>query len=157
MTQLITQLPSPYKELAEMRRAQQGGEGDYLWEATCLLWKGTKEGYDFWRSVYHGEFPLIPDASLSELNAWMAQQSTSGKVLDPAHFERVEPDPINPDHYKHLPKEVIDIIQFTLTPEQFKGYLLGNAMKYRLRAGLKGDAAEDLAKARWYEERAKNL
>lgn len=86
----------------------------------------------------------------------MAKIIIGGKVFVPANFERVD-DTINPDHYKALPKEVIDIIQFTLTPEQFKGYLLGNVMKYRLRAGLKGDAMQDLEKARWYEERAKNL
>ena len=46
-------------------------------------------------------------------------------------------DQINPDHYKDYPVEVIDIIKQVLTPEQYEGFLLGNEIKYRLRAGLK--------------------
>ena len=32
-------------------------------------------------------------------------------------------------------------------------FCLGNALKYLWRAGLKGDAVEDLKKARWYIDR----
>ena len=56
-----------------------------------------------------------------------------------------------PNHYTdHFPFECIDIIRATLTAEQFQGYCLGNELKYRLRAGFKGDASEDLAKAMKY-------
>lgn len=57
-------------------------------------------------------------------------------------------DPINhPSHYQG-PVEVIDIIEgFGLN------FHLGNVVKYLLRAGRKGDALEDLKKARWYLER----
>ena len=33
------------------------------------------------------------------------------------------------------------------------GFSIGNAIKYLWRAGLKGDAIEDLKKARWYIDR----
>lgn len=33
------------------------------------------------------------------------------------------------------------------------GFCLGNAVKYIARAGKKGDALEDLKKARWYLDR----
>ena len=33
------------------------------------------------------------------------------------------------------------------------GFCLGNAVKYIARAGMKGDAVEDLQKARWYLDR----
>lgn len=33
------------------------------------------------------------------------------------------------------------------------GFCLGNAVKYLARAGKKGDALEDLKKARWYLNR----
>lgn len=33
--------------------------------------------------------------------------------------------------------EVLDIIKAKLTPEQYKGYLLGNAIKYTLRLNWK--------------------
>lgn len=68
---------------------------------------------------------------------------------------RHEHDPVNhPKHYKLFPDlESIDVIQRSLTPEQFKGFCMGNALKYRLRAGEEGDAAEDLAKANWYRDK----
>jgi hypothetical protein len=65
-------------------------------------------------------------------------------------------DPINhPEHYTSSPArcpgcghpiECIDVA------EHFS-FVLGNALKYIWRAGLKGDAVEDLRKARWYIDR----
>ena len=66
-----------------------------------------------------------------------------------------KPDNVNhPAHYKLFPnQEAIDIIRATLTADEYIGYCKGNALKYRLRAGLKGDnAIEDLAKANWYRD-----
>jgi hypothetical protein len=57
-------------------------------------------------------------------------------------------DPINPDHYNNHPSG-IECIQIT---EHFN-YCRGNAIKYIWRAGEKGDAIEDLRKARWYVDR----
>lgn len=54
------------------------------------------------------------------------------------------------DYYDAGGIEVIDIIRAKLTPEQFTGYLLGNAIKYILRANHKGDFERDLDKARVY-------
>lgn len=54
----------------------------------------------------------------------------------------------HPSHYQGQKFEVIDIIEdFDL------GFKLGNAIKYILRAGRKGDVLEDLRKAMWYIER----
>ena len=42
-----------------------------------------------------------------------------------------------------------------MTVEQFKGFCLGNTLKYRLRAGKKSDLAhteQDLKKAEFYRE-----
>lgn len=61
-------------------------------------------------------------------------------------------DPVlHPGHYTAFPVEVIEIIKATLGPEGFKAYCFGNEIKYRMRAGLKGDAQEDLAKAMTYK------
>lgn len=70
-----------------------------------------------------------------------------------------EHDPVNhPSHYMLFPGiESIDIIQRSLTPEQFAGFCMGNALKYRLRAGEKGDAVEDLGKANWYRDKLKEV
>lgn len=64
----------------------------------------------------------------------------------------------NPKHYQLIGGlEAIGVIERTLTPEQFKGYLIGNFLKYRLRQGRKDDATQDLAKSEWYRQRAEGL
>ena len=60
-----------------------------------------------------------------------------------------EDDPVNhPSHYNSHPSgiECIDVVEHM-------GFSIGNAIKYLWRAGLKGDALEDLKKARWYLDR----
>ncbi len=60
----------------------------------------------------------------------------------------------NPAHYDLFPgQQAIDVIKAALTPEEFRGYCKGNALKYRLRAGEKGPAEKCLAKANWYRDR----
>jgi len=46
--------------------------------------------------------------------------------------------------------ETIDIIKAKLTPEQFRGYLLGNALKYQCRMNYKGTTERDAEKAAYY-------
>lgn len=54
----------------------------------------------------------------------------------------------HPPHYQSNGVEAIEVIEaFGL------GFHLGNAVKYVLRAGRKGDALTDLRKARWYLDR----
>jgi len=57
-----------------------------------------------------------------------------------------------PSHYKFFDMEALDIIEASLTPEEFKGYLKGNGLKYRLRLGKKDEALKDLGKAEQYEK-----
>ena len=64
----------------------------------------------------------------------------------------------NPSHYQLFPDmEAIDVIRAALTPVEFAGYLKGNALKYRLRAGDKGPAEKCIAKAHWYQNYLCNL
>lgn len=64
----------------------------------------------------------------------------------------------NPKHYDLFPnQQVIDVIQSALTPEEFAGYCKGNALKYRLRAGDKGDAIKCIAKANWYQNKLREV
>lgn len=58
----------------------------------------------------------------------------------------------HPKHYKSGGLEVIDILRAKLTSEQFKGYLLGNVLKYLFRFEFKG-GKEDLEKAQFYLNR----
>lgn len=59
-------------------------------------------------------------------------------------------DMINPDHYKVHANECIDEIQAMLTPEEFKGFLKGNFLKYRYRTGHKDDPEQEAQKSDWY-------
>ena len=60
-----------------------------------------------------------------------------------------EHDPVAaPQHYLSHPNgvECIDVVEHL-------PFCLGNVIKYIWRADLKGDALEDLRKARWYLDR----
>ena len=61
----------------------------------------------------------------------------------------------NPKHYMLFADgmESFDVIRKTLTPEEFIGFLKGNILKYRLRAGKKGDASICIAKSDWYAQK----
>ena len=58
-----------------------------------------------------------------------------------------------PKHYEFFDDiEAITIIARSMTEKQFAGYCMGNALKYRLRAGKKFNTEEDLKKAEYYKE-----
>lgn len=53
---------------------------------------------------------------------------------------------LQPKHYMQGSHECIDEIKAMLSPDEFRGFLKGNVIKYRYRANLK-NGKEDLAKA----------
>jgi hypothetical protein len=65
-------------------------------------------------------------------------------------------DAINPDHYKVGGIETIAYLEAKLSPEEYRGYLRGNALKYLSRAGHKDDAVQEISKAIWYLERLRD-
>lgn len=54
------------------------------------------------------------------------------------------------DHYASKAIQPWEAMQAWMTPDQFIGFLRGNAVKYLARAGSKGDALEDYRKAQHY-------
>lgn len=58
----------------------------------------------------------------------------------------------SPKHYKlpGLNIESIDVLRSVLTPEEFKGFCRGNALKYLIRAGRKDNELQDIKKAGVY-------
>ena len=59
-------------------------------------------------------------------------------------------DPVEkPIHYAASSVECIDAIEAQMTPEEFRGYLKGNVVKYLWRERKKG-GKESLKKAKWY-------
>lgn len=61
----------------------------------------------------------------------------------------------HPDHYGGAgnPYETIKVLKAWLSPEQYRGFLIGNALKYLSRAGKKDSELQDLEKAKWYLQR----
>jgi len=78
----------------------------------------------------------------------------------PVHSTRPvdSPKPVNdifeqvnhPTHYNTLPVETIDSIKSHMQAEEFRGYLVGNVLKYVGRYQYKGMPLKDLNKAAWY-------
>ena len=77
---------------------------------------------------------------------------TCERVAKPQDIDGVR----TPSHYMLFDDiEAIEVIARSMTREQFKGYCLGNILKYRLRAGKKSELAfleKDMAKAGFYSE-----
>jgi len=63
----------------------------------------------------------------------------------------------NPAHYNNGKVECIEAIEASMSPEEFKGYLKGNALKYLWRYRYKGKPVQDLEKAQWYLEKLKTV
>lgn len=61
-----------------------------------------------------------------------------------------------PSHYQVFDSvESIEIIARSMTVSEFRGFCMGNVLKYRLRAGKKSELAtmeKDMAKAEFYGE-----
>ena len=68
--------------------------------------------------------------------------------------ERADPPDLvhNPPHYTAGGIECIDAIRAALTPEEFRGFCKGNAIKYVWRERHKGQE-ESVEKALWYLNR----
>ena len=49
--------------------------------------------------------------------------------------------------------ECIKVLEAWLPPEQYKGFLRGNALKYFCRVGKKDETVQELKKSKWYLEK----
>lgn len=65
------------------------------------------------------------------------------------YVEKSENDSINPNHYVFGGIETIVYLKAKLTPEEYRGFLKGNVLKYVSREAEK-NGEEDLKKAQWY-------
>lgn len=88
----------------------------------------------------------------------IAEAATSALSAVEAAEAEARVDMVNhPPHYTVGGIEVIDYIQAKLTPEEFRGYLKGNVLKYTSRAGHKDDAVQDVDKLVWYANKLKTV
>jgi len=105
------------------------------------------------RNVLYGR--SIDDATPEEWDA-----ATSAFTVHPSDLVIEEPvkekqfDAVaRLDHYNTGSIEAIEAIKASMHPQEFKGYLKGNCMKYLWRYEYKGKPVEDLRKCRWYLEK----
>jgi len=88
-----------------------------------------------------------------EIPDFMHVEATREALIEAGYRPPVDDEDVvnEPSHYKIGDVDVIDIIRATLNEEAFDGYLMGNILKYRLRAGKKDNVEQDIAKAMRYE------
>lgn len=115
-----------------------------------------------------GDFEVRKDADggFTVLGGCKVSDDDGGRPCPPEHETTIDfamdlrapgSDPVHaPSHYTDGGIETIDYLRAKLSREAFIGFCQGNALKYLSRAGKKGSAAEDFAKAavycRWAEE-----
>lgn len=83
---------------------------------------------------------IIMTDNQETLLAEQAAAAREAAIKHPKHYNLFADDSL----------EAIDAIRILLTPEEFKGYLKGNILKYRFRAGGKDDILQDIGKAKEY-------
>lgn len=87
-------------------------------------------------------------------NYWVDNGSINNTTAQ--DWDAVRPDMINsPPHYTKGGIETIDYIKAKLSPEEYRGYLRGNLLKYASRLGEKD--SDDAGKAAWYAKRLEEL
>ncbi len=92
----------------------------------------------------HG--PITPEEE-QELQH-MLNKSANGTTADDIQ--------VSGNHYKDMPIQPWHIMEAVLSPEEFKGFLKGNIIKYSLRAGRK-DGSDDAGKAKHYMQKLKEF
>lgn len=70
-------------------------------------------------------------------------------TFEESNVEKSEKDSINPNHYIFGGIETIEYLDAKMTPEEYRGFLKGNVLKYVSRESEK-NGLEDLKKAKWY-------
>lgn len=111
-------------------------------------------------SCHHCPVNMDEDMTLGEIRAMDPRKPKLEKPEVTPTDDQPSADSIEgvtkPSHYMLFDDiEAIEVIARSMTSEQFKGYCLGNILKYRLRAGKKSELAyleKDMAKAGFYGE-----
>jgi hypothetical protein len=63
---------------------------------------------------------------------------------------------VSGNHYKEMPIQPWAVMEAVLTPEEFRGFLRGNVIKYSMRAGRK-EGSDDAGKAKHYMQKLREV
>ena len=80
----------------------------------------------------------------------MSEDTTTKPVWKIKETQSANDTQVDGTHYKKMSIEPWELMEALLEPEEFIGFLKGNAMKYALRDGKKEGALYDADKARHY-------
>jgi hypothetical protein len=148
---------------------------DYNINGNCIYycgfdWTESKEGFDFWTRVARKDWHYVIQTDFWKQHTAITKlKECVTKELDEDYEELTDDerlnfdfdvkDNVNPEHYKKLPKETIEIMVDIWGAEAVAIHCQISAFKYRMRLGHKeGQALEDeVGKIRWYEDKAKEL
>ena len=97
--------------------------------------------------------------SINSIPPSVSSPVKSIKKLGEAFSElKTDKEQVNhPAHYNMYPIEGIDMLVGIFGLEKTIDFCIMTAMKYRLRLGFKDDINQDLAKEKWYLDKAKEL
>lgn len=98
-----------------------------------------------------------PSRTHSEVSHSVSALMVTSQAQDTQSKPPVADDGVRqPSYYQVFPGlESIEVIARSMTEAEFRGFCMGNTLKYRMRAGKKSDLAsieKDLAKADFYKE-----
>ena len=98
-------------------------------------------------SVYAIRKRVLSGSMLSRINDQITDAVTQSKPFVPS--TKADGLQIGGDHYKNMGVQPWVAMESWMTPEQFAGFLRGNAIKYLARCDVKG-GIDDIKKARHY-------
>lgn len=71
------------------------------------------------------------------------------------HDQKADDIQVGGTHYKDMPVQPWDVMASLLTPEELRGYMKGNIIKYAMRQGKKD--SDDAGKLKHYQQKLKEL
>jgi hypothetical protein len=98
-------------------------------------------------SVYGIRKRVLSGSMLGQVNDQITDAVTQSKPFVPSN--KADALQIGGDHYKNMGVQPWKAMESWMTPEQFAGFLRGNAIKYLARCDAKG-GLDDIKKARHY-------
>ena len=114
--------------------------------------KSTCNGVKMYRVLDMPEVGYIPETAIHIIGETEYEPTP---LSPPESYEMVK----NPKHYNNYSIEVIDMMESIWGKEQTALWCEMTAYKYRMRVGTKPDnpIEQDLAKEKWYLDKAKEL
>jgi hypothetical protein len=97
----------------------------------------------------NAQLGITDEVSYPYPNEWSVRTvAEAAKAMKESEYDSV----LFPQHYNFGNVECIEAIEAALTPDEYRGYLKGTAIKYLWRERMKG-GTESLEKAKWFIER----